>query len=303
MSISDNYVPINQQGDGATVDYSDNWAMINANYFLGFLELISTGVRTPIVVGTDGTLIFDNSGFTFTFNVAPSNLYNVIIGRDVSLDQGSPYRTAKGFQGAVIENSFDKLTAICQDLRDGVNRSLQFPLGSDVGTIGLPIPVANTVLGWNSDGTALINIPEAESSALQAAASAAAAAASAASIDVARIPYKDTTNAYTHQQYNAAIALTDGASIAWNVDTAPSAKLAIAGNHTLAAPSNLKDGATYILRVQQDATGGRTLAYNVVFKWPGGVAPVLSTTANAIDILTFTSDGTNLYGVIQKAFA
>ena len=53
----------------------------------------------------------------------------------------------------------------------------------------------------------------------------------------------------------------------------------------------------------QDGTGSRTLAYNAIYKWPAGVAPVLSTAANAIDILTFVSDGTNMYGVAQKAFA
>lgn len=176
MSISDNYIPINEQGNGVTVDYSANWAMLNAAYFLGYLELISTGVRTPIVVGTDGTLVFDNSGFTFTFNSSPSALYNVIIGRDVTVDQGNPYRTAKGFQGAVIENSFDKLTAICQDLRDGVNRSVQFALGStDQASLGSindrgVLYFDNDVI--KSDGGSIDDLTAATSAAVAAAATA-----------------------------------------------------------------------------------------------------------------------------------
>lgn len=97
--------------------------------------------------------------------------------------------------------------------------------------------------------------------------------------------------------------LTDGTNIAWDVDASAIAKVTLGGNRTLSAPTNLRDGGTYVLRVIQDGTGNRTLAYNSVFKWPGGVAPVLSTGANAIDILTFVSDGTNLYGSIQQAFA
>jgi hypothetical protein len=63
----------------------------------------------------------------------------------------------------------------------------------------------------------------------------------------------------------------------------------------MAAPTNLKV-QTYILHVLQDATGSRTLTWNTVFKWPAGVAPTLTTTANARDIFSFVSDGTNLYG-------
>jgi len=48
--------------------------------------------------------------------------------------------------------------------------------------------------------------------------------------------------------------------------------------------------------VVQDATGSRTLTWNSVFKWPAGVAPVLTTTANARDVFSFISDGNNLYG-------
>ena len=71
----------------------------------------------------------------------------------------------------------------------------------------------------------------------------------------------------------------------------------------MAAPTNLKDGATYILRVIQDATGTRTITWNSVFKWPGGTAPTLSTGNGAIDIITFVSDGTNLYGTAQLNFS
>ena len=111
------------------------------------------------------------------------------------------------------------------------------------------------------------------------------------------------TNIWLQQQGFGTNALTDAATISWNLQTQQVAKVTLGGNRTLDAPSNMVDGFTYILRVIQDGTGSRTLAYNAVFKWPGGVAPVLSTAANAIDILTFISDGTNMYGVAQKAFA
>jgi len=110
-------------------------------------------------------------------------------------------------------------------------------------------------------------------------------------------------NSWSGQQNFGTATLTDASSIAWNMNTQQVAKVTLGGNRTMAAPSNLVDGGTYILRVIQDGSGSRTLAYNAVFKWSGGTAPTLSTAAGAIDILTFISDGTNLYGVAQLAFA
>ena len=61
----------------------------------------------------------------------------------------------------------------------------------------------------------------------------------------------------------------------------------LAGNRTLGAPTNVVAGQSGVIRVVQDATGSRTLAYNSVFKFPGGTAPTLTTTANAVDLLAY----------------
>lgn len=97
--------------------------------------------------------------------------------------------------------------------------------------------------------------------------------------------------------------LTDGANIDWNMASGAAATVTLGGNRTMNAPTNLKAGATYVLVINQDGTGSRTLTWNSVFKWPGGVAPTLSTAASAKDIVSFYSDGTNLYGVLNQGFA
>lgn len=96
--------------------------------------------------------------------------------------------------------------------------------------------------------------------------------------------------------------LTDGASIAWNLTGKQVATVTLGGNRTLSNPTNMKSGGTYILTVKQDATGSRTLSYDTAYKWSGGTAPTLTTTANAVDIITFISDGTNMYGTIITDF-
>src|SRR5690242_15130947 len=112
MAISDNYVPVKELGNGVTTQFSGSWAVLVASYIRVYLEDVTTGVQTLQTLTTDYGLVFDDSGFTVTFNVAPTSANYVVIGRSVEIDQTDPYKTSKGFQGAVIENSFDKLTAI-----------------------------------------------------------------------------------------------------------------------------------------------------------------------------------------------
>jgi len=96
--------------------------------------------------------------------------------------------------------------------------------------------------------------------------------------------------------------LTDGATINWNAASGTIATVTLGGTRTMANPSNLKVG-TYMIFIKQDATGSRGLSWGTVFKWPGGAAPVLSTAANSVDIVSFYSDGTNMYGVFVPSFS
>lgn len=96
--------------------------------------------------------------------------------------------------------------------------------------------------------------------------------------------------------------LTDGATVNWNISDGTVATLTLGGNRTMAAPTNLSV-RTFILVLIQDGTGSRTVTWNSVFKWPGGVAPVLSTAAGAKDVISMFCDGTNLYGSYLRGVA
>lgn len=96
--------------------------------------------------------------------------------------------------------------------------------------------------------------------------------------------------------------LTDAANISWDMDLGEVAKVTITDNRTIGNPTNLKIG-TYVLFVIQDGVGGHTLSFDTDFKWKGGIAPTLTATANAVDILTFVSDGTFLYGAMTDDYS
>lgn len=82
-------------------------------------------------------------------------------------------------------------------------------------------------------------------------------------------------------------ALTDAATITPDFSVANNFSVTLGGNRTLANPTNLTVGQSGIIYVSQDGTGSRTLAYGSYWKFPGGTAPTLTTTASAVDALVY----------------
>ena len=82
-------------------------------------------------------------------------------------------------------------------------------------------------------------------------------------------------------------ALTDGATITPDLDDANNFSVTLGGNRTLANPSNCTAGQSGIITITQDGTGSRTLAYGSYWKFSGGTAPTLTTTASAVDVLAY----------------
>jgi hypothetical protein len=113
-----------------------------------------------------------------------------------------------------------------------------------------------------------------------------------------------STFAELAERTNAVTATT--ATTTLNCDLAMTHIVTQQANTTLAfsgldATAGRVQSVTVILI--QDATGGRTVTWPAGTKWPNGVAPTLTTTANAINIVTLmtTNAGTNWYGFLAGA--
>jgi len=92
---------------------------------------------------------------------------------------------------------------------------------------------------------------------------------------------------FTVAQRGSITALTDGATITPDFANANNYSVTLGGNRTLANPTNQTAGQSGVIVITQDGTGGRTLAFGSYWKFPGGTAPTLTTTASAVDVLAY----------------
>jgi hypothetical protein len=103
------------------------------------------------------------------------------------------------------------------------------------------------------------------------------------------------------KQYNsAAYTLTDGATIAIDWNNGNVQKVVLGGNRTITF-ANPKAGARYLIVLEQDGTGSRTVTWPTI-KWQAGTTPTLTTTAGKKDLITIIWDGTDYCGVASTNF-
>ena len=111
-------------------------------------------------------------------------------------------------------------------------------------------------------------------------------------------------NTFTVAQRASISALTDGATITPDFSLANNFSVTLAGNRTLANPTNQVAGQSGSIFITQDATGSRTLAYGTNWDFAGGTAPTLSTAANAIDRIDYiVRTSGSIHAVLTKAFS
>ena len=96
---------------------------------------------------------------------------------------------------------------------------------------------------------------------------------------------------FTKQIVATPVTLTDAASIALNLSTGTNFIVSLAGNRTLENPSNAVVGQTGQIYVIQDGTGSRTLAFGDAYNFENSQTPVMSTSANSVDLLVYNVRG------------
>lgn len=99
--------------------------------------------------------------------------------------------------------------------------------------------------------------------------------------------------------------LTSSSTITPDASLSSKFTLVLGTNATLANPTGMVDGQEFMIRVTQDATGSRTLAYGSKFLWAAADTHTLSTAANAVDMIycSYFATADKIYARMVKAFA
>lgn len=318
-------------GNGTAADYSYNFRIDDKSQ-LAVYETTDLGVKTLLVVDTDYTVAGIGNDLGGIITRVAGNLptdYIWFIRADYENTQLTKFRSQGGFKPDVHESAMDKLTFLIQQLQDTVNNSMR--LSAEVDHTGisvvLPEPIAGYTLAWNETATALVNqlfksagdltvsafietvLDDADAGEvfdtlgvtafIQTLLDDADAAAARNTLDAEQkniyIAKRNVAQEYTKQQGIDEVGLTDEAIVAWDLDDAQEALLYdMAGNRTLANPTNKKQGSWYSIRVVQDATGNRTLAYGTDYYFGEDGPPVLSTAGGAEDVIVFRCSGQHM---------
>ena len=63
-------------------------------------------------------------------------------------------------------------------------------------------------------------------------------------------------------------------------------------------PADSGNASSFVLKIKQDGTGGRTISWPASVDWASGTAPTLSSGANDVDVFVFftVDGGTTYYG-------
>ena len=252
---------------------------------------VSPGTANEIIVSLGGVIQNPNTdytiaGSTLTFTTAPASglsFFAVVLGQGIDRDVGTP--SDSSVTAAKLVNPLN--------LPD--NHKIRFGTGND---LELYHDGSNSYI--QEKGTGLLYID----------ATTLVVRNSAGNEDIAKFVENGAVQLYYDNGQKLATssggialtggaaanitALSDGATITIDMATACHHSVTLGGNRTFAAPSNQVVGQAGSIFITQDGTGSRTAAFNSAFKFVGGTAPTLTTTASATDRIDYIIKSSNV---------
>lgn len=115
--------------NGLTVQFPFNFLIFKTSELVVYKENITTGENTTLTLDTDYIVssINDPSGGYVQISPALPEGYKIVILREVEFVQEMNLSNQGGFFPEVVEAAFDKLTMMCQQLKELLSRAITVP--------------------------------------------------------------------------------------------------------------------------------------------------------------------------------
>ena len=214
------------------------------------------------------TLVYDNSGSDVEVTISGIPTSTTL--NAYALLAGATFTGNVNFDGDVVikgdaTNGSGELTLNCENNSHGIK--LKGPPHSAAASYTLTFPndtgSASQFLTTNGSGVLSWSSPS-----------------GGVSLSVA--------NTWTAGQRAEITTLTDGATITPNLADSNNYVVTLAGNRTIANPTNIVAGQSGSIFIIQDGTGSRGIAsWGSYWDFQGGTAPTLSSGANAVDRIDY----------------
>jgi hypothetical protein len=213
------------------------------------------------------TLVYDNSGSDVELSVSAITAGGSL--SNYALLAGATFTGDVNFDGELVAkgdatNGSGQITLNCENNSHGVK--IKGPPHSAAATYTLTLPnntgTNSQFLTTNGSGVLSWSSP-----------------AGGVSLSVA--------NTWTAGQRAEITTLTDGATITPDLNDSNNYVVVLAGNRTIANPTNITAGQSGSIFVTQDGTGSRTASWGSYWDWAGGTAPTLSTGASQVDRIDY----------------
>jgi len=158
MTISSTANRTSTDGDGSAVNFSFPYLFFNQNDLTVILVDETTNVETTQTITTHYTVTGAGvaAGGTVIMGTAPTTNQKLVIQREEQYTQTLDLVENDPFPSDLVEQQFDTLTMLTQQLKTLSDRSVKLSDGDFSGAnLTLATPIAEAFLKWDAAGTAL----------------------------------------------------------------------------------------------------------------------------------------------------